>query len=281
MHPFQIPFTRTGKLISMLSATSLLLSMISCGTQIGHTGDPAEFYGLLINSDPSSDLLGGIRLESGEAVSLYGRFNEDGSIQELEEVVYEDEVGQLTSLQFVSGRPSLALLPDGSRIEITYEEVTSTRLKGVVTLVVGPTSEVYEAPFDVDLELGLAQLAQMVEDLTGGSVDISEEFGAPSSTARLVGPETAGKDALVRQQLGLGHLMFAAIVAGAGFVMVCSLAQMMDALAVAVQDSVRPVIIAVFLPLIIMGEVCRLAATQPWIAINVEVRPNYLPPRRR
>lgn len=59
------------------------------------------------------------------------------------------------------------------------------------------------------------------------------------------------------------------------------LAQMMDALVVAVQDSVRPVIIAVFLPLIIMGEVCRLAVTQPWVTINVEIRPIYLPPRRR
>jgi hypothetical protein len=280
MRLFQLPFTRPGKLISMLATASLMFSMTACGTHVDYTGDPADFHGLFINSDVSSSLLGGIRLKSGESLSLYGRFNTDGSIQELEEVVHEDELGQLTSLQFVSGRPSLALLHDGSRIEITYEQVSSTRLKGLVKLLIGPTGEEFEAPFDVDLELALAQVAQMVEDLTGGAVDIDDDSGASAATARLTEPTSATKDTLARQQLGLGALMFAAIIAGAGFVMVCSMAQMMDSLVVVVQASMRPVIIAIFMPLIIMGEICRLATSQPWITINVDVRPIYLPPRR-
>jgi hypothetical protein len=273
-----MPFTPAGKVASAITMAALVFSMTSCGTQVGPPDDLSEFYGLIINSDVSSNLLGGIRLESGETVSLYGRFNADGGIQELEEVVYADAQGQESSLQFASGRPILALLHDGSRVDVTYDEVTPTRLTGIVKVFIAGTGETHEAPFEVDLEIALAQLAEMVEDLTGGGVQIAEQAGA-STTARLADTMAMSKNGDVRQQIGLGHLLFGAIIAGAGFLMVCSMVQMMDAMLLVVEASMHVMIVAIFMPLIIMGEICRLAAGEPWITIDIEIRPSWLPAR--
>lgn len=278
MHPFRMPFTPAGKLITAITLAALVFSLASCGTQGILPNDPSQFYGLIINSDVSSNLLGGIRLASGEGVSLYGRFNADGSIRELEEVVYEDAQGRTSSLQFASGRPVLALLHDGSRVEVTYNEVTPTRLTGVVKVFAADSGDIYESPFEIDLEMALAQLAQMVEDLTGGAVQIDEQSGASDPTARLAKGMLAGKSD-ARHQLGLGHLLFGAIIAGAGFLMVCSMAQMMDAVLLVVDAGMKAVVVAIFAPLIIMGEICRLAATEPWITIDIEIGVSWLPGR--
>lgn len=279
MHPFRMPFTPKGKVVSLGSIAAFLFSMTSCGTQLDPPDDLSKFRGLLINTDINSDLLGGIRLASGESVSLYGRFKPDGNIEELQEVVYSDAEGRTSSLQFVSGRPALAVLHDGSRLEVTYEEVNADRLKGVVDLTAA-TGETYRAPFDVDLKMALSELAGTIEDLTGGAVQIDELTGASDPTARLALPLGDAKDDQSRQQLQVGYLLFGAMIAGAGFLMVCTMAQMMEAVVAVIEVSMRPIVIAIFMPLIIMGEICRLAATEPWITIDVEIRPAYLPARR-
>lgn len=279
MRPFRMPFTRIGRIVSGLCATALVFSLASCGGQIDFGGDPSQFFGLIINADTSGNLLGGIRLESGESISLYGTFNPDGSIKEVEEVVLEDSDGHTSSLQFESGRPVLALLHDGSRIDITYDEVSSTRLTGTVKVFAAANGQTYEVPFDVDLGLALAQLGQLVEDLTGGAVQIDETGGATDSTAKSVAGAQSAKSTEVRQQLGLGHLLFAGILAGAGYLMLCTMAQVMDTVLASVEVTVRPVVVAVFLPIILMSEICRMAVTQPLIVIDIELQPTYLPGR--
>lgn len=278
MRPLQMPFSGVGKVISVVTASALLFGVISCGAPLDPGTDPSTFHGLIINADVSSNLLGGIRLATGESVALYGTFNPDGSIRELEEVVLEDADGRTSSLQFASGRPVLALLHDGSRIDVTYNQVTSSRLQGQVKVFAAANGQTYEVPFDVDLQVALAQLGHIVEDLTGGAVQINDKAGASDASARLL-TDGPGKNADVRQQLGLGHLLFAGILAGAGFLVLCTMAQVMDAVLVAVELAMRPVVVAIFLPLLLIGEICRLAATEPLIVIDIELRPSYLPGR--
>lgn len=277
MRIFRIPFTKAGKVVSGVSIAALMLSLASCGGQI--TGDPSTFFGLIINADTSSNLLGGIRLASGETVSLYGTFNDDGSIAEVDEVVLEDSDGNTSSLQFESGRPVLALLHDGSRIDITYDEVSSSRLTGSVKVFAAANGQTYDVPFDVDLELALAQLGQLVEDVTGGAVQIDENDGAADTTAKSVVDLKTAKSTEVRQQLGLGHLLFAGILAGAGYLMLATMAQVMDTVLASVEVTVQPVIVAVFLPIILMSEICRMAITQPLLVVDIELQPAYLPGR--
>jgi len=260
---------------------ALVFSLASCGMPSDFVGDPDKFFGLLINSDPESDLLAGIRRESGESVSVFGRTLADGS-PDIQEVVYEDAQGRAGSLRFESGFPVVALLDDGSRLDITYEQKDTTRLKGTVKAFVASTGETHESAFDVDLQMALAQLAQTVEDLTGGAVQVAENSGATAPDARSAGldGQSPRKSDQSRHQL-VGQLMFVGILTGAGFLMVCAMTQMMEAMLAVATATTQAVIITLFMPFIIMGEICRTAAAPPGIFIDVEVPPYYLPPRHQ
>ncbi len=282
---FKLPFTNTGKCISGLMCLSLLsgtfLSLSCGGLPISTSSDPSKYVGLLVNSNIDSNFLGGMRGEDGTSLSLYGRFNDDGSIADLQEIVFQYEDG-VASLQLDSGRPSLATLPDGSTITITYGDQTGDlRLQGTVDVALASDGQTYSIPFDVDLQDTLDEVAQRVSDLTNGAIVIDTSRGEANVVADETTSRTA-KSAQIRQQLGLGVLLFAAIVGVSGMVLVSSMSGMMEAASEDNQviSGTEASILAVFLPFILMGELCRMAVASFPLTIEVEITPDYLPHRQ-
>ncbi|MBI4579773.1 MAG: hypothetical protein HY718_08730 [Planctomycetes bacterium] len=285
MRWFRLPHTGLGNCVSGLMGLALVsgpLISVSCNGVGDFAGDPSRFLGLLVNTDVTSNFLGGIQLETGEKLSLFGRFKSTGEVDELQEVVYEDAEGRTSTLAFDGGLPSEAALHDGSTITITYEQADVNRLKGVVKVVVAGGGDSFQVPFDVDLGLALNQLGQMLSDLTGGAVQIAPDSGAVSPTARAVAPaaDRAAKNSEVRQQDVIVPILVGLTVAATGFVVVSAMTQMLDAMRLAVEATTQAVVIAIFAPFIIIGEICRLAATRPLLTIDVQVSPSYLPGRR-
>lgn len=269
MHWMRMPYTANGKWFSGLTILAIIMSTTACDvTQIDDPADLADTFGLIVNSDTSSNLLGGLRQENGQSVYLYGQFADDGSIQEVEEIVYQDEDGKVSSLKFESGRPSRALMHDGSTIDITYEIVESDRLKGQVDIVVASNGQQYVAPFDIDLQATAAQLAQIVDDVTGGAIQVSSDENT-TGAARPIDAASAGKQG--KKQLGVVAVaVIAALVTATGFLITASMSQIMAQMSEFVSETIMGVMIVIFLPFIIMGEICRSAILRPQFTIDLE-----------
>lgn len=291
MKLFGLPRTNAGRFFSFVLCVAVALATsagIACLPVSASDVDPSEFYGLLLNADISSNFLGGIRLADGRSLSLFGRFAANGEIAELQEIAYEDVDGGVTSLTLESGKPVSAVVADGTTVGITYEQADADRLAGVVRIVSAADGKTTEVPFDVDLAAALDQIAQTVSDLTDGAVQLSPEKGEGADAARsVVKTDVAAKNAKSaknadgRQQVGfLVATAIAATVAVTGLVIVQAMSQIMEAVLVAVAASIQLTIIAIFTPLILLGEICRLALFQPQLQIEVEFTPAYLPSRR-
>jgi hypothetical protein len=249
---------------------ALVCAPVSCTLPSVNLGD-GDAFGMLINSNTASNVLGGIQLRDGRSAYLYGSFAEDGSVQELTEAVIEEADGGMSSLKFENGRPAKAVTSGGSTVDITYEEATAQRLKGEVVVFVASNGETLTLPFDIDLEKAAAEIAQIVEDLTGVEISEAEPPEEPEDIeqARLI---TSGGVKSDRAEVGVAvGLLMAFTFATAGFLLVTVMTQMMQAIALAVAATLQALIYAIFLPFIILGELMRMAVTQPLLTINVEV----------
>jgi len=236
--------------------------------------------GFLFNSDINSNILGGIRLENGSSVYVYGTRNEDGSFKEITGAVIQDLNGQEASVTFENGLPKNATSFDGSTIEMTYEEVSVTRLKGHVDIhftdpevAEGERDQSFD--FDVDLEEAAAELARHVQELLGLSISPEEP---PDSDARVRLPDASslppGKDADNAQFiLGLMVLPFQMAFVSIGFGCIQVMTQLVACLVGTIVEfalTLTAVIIsAVFSPFIIMCDMMRMAFILAPIQINI------------
>lgn len=292
MRARSLPYTIPGQWVTCLTIVSLIIAPFGCDTaQLlsglfpdtgGSSGSNTNPYGLLINTDTSSNILGGVRLRDGRSVLVYGTFNSDGSIREVTGAAIRDASGQEAGISFENGRPKKGWAFDGSMIEFAYDEVSADRLKGSVKIYFADADTTETIPFDVDLLAAAAELEKIASEL--GGITISEK-DPPSEKTIQTAKAALGSDGLDktdRNQLAIILIpMFAAVYAVVGYVMVWVMVQVMQAVMTAVVASVVAVtaamVVAVFSPFIIMGEVLRLAAEQPVVQIGFgELEPGVI-----
>lgn len=267
----KLPYTIAGEWIATLTAVALLIAPTGCqladiiiGPIPGDTDNP---FGLLVNTDTSSNMLGAIRLDDGRTAMLYGTFNEDGTVRTVTGAAFRDENGQTAGITFENSRPKKGVGFDGSTIEFEYDEVTTERLKGRVILTPADTGTAETVEFDVDLQAAAEQLAQMAADLAG--LDISETE-PPDGAAKKIIPSD---DKRGGQEVGfvLGMTMTIVFIV-LGYVMVAVMVQAMQAAIIAAAAAsiavTQAVIVAAFSPFILMGDVMRLSADQQSISVS-------------
>lgn len=93
----QTPTPLWRQWVAMLAGVSLIIAPFGCQTvQLvdADATDGDSLFGLLVNTNTDSNVLGGVRLESGESVFVYGQFAADGSIEEIFGAVFRNAQGQ-------------------------------------------------------------------------------------------------------------------------------------------------------------------------------------------
>jgi len=256
--------------VAMVAGVSLIIAPFGCQTvQLagGEATDGDGLFGLLVNTNTNSNVLGGVKLASGESVFVYGQFADDGSIEEIFGAVLRNAQGQEAVIVLDQGRPTLARGFDGSTIEFTYDQVSSERLTGHVDVFFAEDGSRETIAFDVDLNATAEQLVQTVSDLTG--VDLTEwwtDVSARTTSSALPASET-------RRALGgvVQALLFGATFAFAGYAVLAVMTQVMEAVMLSVSVVAAAVIASVFLPFVLLGDILRTSGDLPAFSIDFDL----------
>jgi len=256
--------------VAMLAGVSLIIAPFGCQTgQLvsGNAADGDSLFGLLVNTNTDSNVLGGVKLESGESVFVYGRFGDDGSIEEIFGAVFRNAQGQEAVVALDQGRPTLARGFDGSTIEFTYDQVSSERLTGHVDVFFADDGSRETIAFDVDLNAAIEELVQTVNDLTG--VDLTEwwtDANARTTSSALPAGEARRALAGVWQAL-----LFGATFAFVGYAVLAVMTQVMEVVMLSVSVVAAAVIASVFLPFVLLGEILRTSGDLPTSFIDFDL----------
>ena len=256
--------------VAALASVSLIIAPFGCQTvQLvgGDATDGDSVFGLLVNTNTDSNVLGGVKLASGESVFVYGQFADDGSIEEIFGAVLRDSQGQEAVIVLEQGRPTVARGFDGSTIEFTYDQVSSERLTGHVDLYFAEDGARETILFDVDLNATAEQLVQTVNDLTG--VNLTQwwtDVSARTTSSTLPASEARRALAGVLQALLLG-----ATFAFAGYAVLAVMTQVMEAVMLSVSVVAAAVIASVFLPFVLLGEILRTSGDLPASFIDFDL----------
>jgi len=283
-----MPFTIAGQWVTGLTtvafiiATTEVLTMTGCsGTSIDLSGGGSsdgieDQFGVIVNTDPTKDLIGGVRMRDGQSVYAFGRFNPDGSVADVTSAVFQNADGQIAKLFLESGRPVRGVGFDGTTIEIAYTEVSTERLKGTATYLPAGESPA-TVDFDIDLQKTGADVAALVKDLTGLQISTDEPPAEPDPTASTI-KAVAGVNARVAdggataRRAVLALVLVPIFVAITGFAIVTAFSQIANAF-MAVGSAFM---IAFMLPFIIMGNIMRAAVGMPLVEIQYDSQGPYL-----
>lgn len=301
MNAARLPHTTLGYVVTGLLTSIQMIGVVGCSTALNPADfNPANPLGLFVNRGGAGGLLGTIRLPNGRAAFLFGSVFDSGLIREIDGAVLVDENGKEASAVFDNGFIQSAEAFDGSTLSMQYDEISTRRVKGRANLnfaaVPEPDRE-QSIPFDIDLEQTARDLAAEVRELFGIEISDSEppedplgkskqldaEISAASPSPLSASGESA-KD-LARQQLILIFAQFhAAAFAALGFIMVeilTSIVPILFELTVAVVSAItQAVVIAMFTPFILLGELMRVAVFQPLYVVNIDIDLNLSVPRR-
>lgn len=268
MSLMRMPFTIAGEWISGITVVAFFIAGTGCaGVDLPTGSGDGDGYGLIVNTDTSKDLIGGVRTRTSGSVFAFGRFNPNGSIAEVTSVVFENDAGQKATLYFKFGWPSRAVGFDGSVLTIDYDEVSAQRLSGQATFTpAGAAAQSWE--FDIDLQQTAAQIADLVEDLTG--IEITNQNPPnPASSQPADGDKTMVANKGGRSDSSILVIVIVPIVLVlTGFAIHISLGQMLKSF-VETADAVGEALMIAFLtPFILMGNLMRLALGQPLVTIS-------------
>jgi hypothetical protein len=230
-------------------------------------GNDGDLFGAIVNRDASTDLLGGVRLPSGEAVYAFGTLNPNGTVGEVTSAVYQNADGQVAKLFFESGRPVQAVGFDGATLTISYTSVTPQRLAGTATYTPADGAPVL-VNFDVDLEKAAADVAAEVQALFG--IKTSADAPPPPPT----GTESDGEGGVkartiegdVQTKSAVAIVLMPVFIAITGFSIVLVVSQIAKSF-VAVGNVV---VLAFLTPFILMGNLMRAALGQPLVTIDYD-----------
>ena len=246
MSLMRLPRTIAGRYVSGTSMVAIIAA--GCGTfTLPGLGGSGDIVGTFVNGNKSTDLIGGVRLKSGEAVFSFGHWLSDGSVGEVSSIVYHNREGQDSTLYLDSGRPSRLLGADGSRLEILYQEVSAQRLKGEVTLTpAGQSPQIY--PFDIDLQKTAQEVSALIQQLTG--IQVSTAAPPDSGTTTVT-----SKPAETDKAAGAAHLavLVPVIFVVTGFTLNLILGQLLNAILITADALVKSVTVAILTPFILMG----------------------------
>ncbi len=271
MSLMRMPFTIAGRWVTGLTLVAFVAATTGCGgitlPVIGDGGGGStNDYGVIVNTDISQDLIGGVRMKSGEAVYAFGRFNADGTVAEVTSAVYQDAEGRVATLYLESGRPTRAVGFDGATVEISYTDVSAQRLAGTATYTPAGGAPA-SVDFDIDLQRTAAEVAAQVESLTGLQISTeappSEPSGAGVSDGGGTNARTAGAAAGVKSHL-VGLVLVPVFIAITGFAIVLAVSQIAQAF-VAVGNAL---VVVFLMPFIVMGNIMRAAVGMPLITIQ-------------
>lgn len=289
MPPMKLP-TAISRVVMAFACSVLLVGPAGCQTNLFNIGAPGtpNPFGLLINTDLGSDLLGAVRLNNGDNVFLYGKFLDSGLIERIDGASYRNANGQVAKVELANGLVTKATSFDGSSISMTYDEISTERLKGTVTLNfagIAGDDATQTIPFDIDLAQAAADVAAEIQDFLG--IDVSSTTPPPNPVGKVrlpdvhKGQKTSNPDQVA--QLILAFVSFhRAAFAAIGYVIVEIMGGIINVMAnvlVGVVAAVtQAVVVAMFTPFILMGEVLRVAVLQPVYTVDLNVDLNLNPP---
>lgn len=288
----RMPHTIPGQLLTAPLAAVMILGSVGCNGLIANLppGAAINTFGLFLNTDTSSDVIGALRLANGQSVFVFGSFQPDGRVREITGAVLRDDQGQEAEVTFENGLLKSASSFDGSTLNLTYDEVSIQRLRGRADLFLAqvPAPDQNQTiNFDVDVQQAAADLAQSVMDLTGVNVSEAEPPEDPLATpkARQADPSPAGANKADQSAQVIIFAVFqASAFAAIGFVMVQVMARLVSVMVNLVVGLVkaitRTIVLVVLTPFIIMGDVLRVAIVQPIITIDFNLDLNILIPPR-
>lgn len=288
----RMPYSIPGQLLTAPLAAVMILGSVGCNGLITNLppGAAGSTFGLFLNTDTSSDVIGTVRLANGQSVFVFGSFEPDGRVREITGAVLRDDQGQEAEVTFENGLLKSAGSFDGSTLNLTYDEVSTQRLKGradVFLAQVAPPDQNQTIDFDVDLQQAAADLAQSVADLTGLNVSEAEPPEDPLATTkpRQADPSPAGANKADQSaQVIIFAIFQASAFAAIGFVMVQVMARLVSVMVNLVVGLVvaitRTIVLAVLTPFIIMGDILRVAIVQPIITIDFDLDLDILIPSR-
>jgi hypothetical protein len=279
----KLPHSIGGQFITALLGGIMILGGPGCQTVQMDGQDNVDLTnptGFLINTDSAAKVLGGLRLVDGKSAFAYGTFKEDGTIETLDAAVLRDADGNEASAVFgqYSGKTLLksATSFDGSRVDVTYDTVTDTRLAGHIDMKFAQLDETHTIAFDVDLLEALAELARKIEEMTGIQISTNPLPDDPE-TGKLI---KAALDAGALDKYGAqSPLAFSLFVfsfqygfASCGFFLVKLMGRLMEAMIHfylnLVVAATRVMVVAFCTPFIIMGEMMRVVFDHPVFVFN-------------
>lgn len=239
-----------------LTCYSLVIAPFGCQLQgvgsardvLGSAADTIR-TGLFINQDSDDPLLMAGRNANGDAFFVFGTRNADGGLEEIESISVRTAAGEEAFITFESGRPVHVQGPDGSYVHISYQEVSAQRLTADVELYDATTTEKHTFQVDIDLEQTAAQIAERVREVTGRELE----------TTALLADELPGKEGRQQVRITIFSPWYAAfvlpLVATIGL-MTIVLGQVLVAIYAAVLVTLEAVLLAVFMPLFLIAEIC-------------------------
>jgi hypothetical protein len=262
-----------------LTCFSLMIAPFGCRLQSsapaddltgsgGAGGSSGLTAGLFIESDfAAAHLLGGRNAE-GDSFFVYGTRDSQGNLQEVQSILVRTVDGQESFLAFESGRPVHARGPDGSYVHVTYGEVSAERVTATVVLYNAATGEKQTYPVEIDLRQTAAQVAELVRNVTGQELETVSEAdarAAAGASAKPLDQQGGEQDARPLGKLSgqervritifspLFSIFVVPLVALVALTTVI-LGQILVALYALVAAAVQAVLLAVFAPLFLIGE---------------------------
>jgi len=240
---------------SAIACVSVFLApMLGCGGTIdlgdlddldlGNLGGSANTGLFIEEGGTTSGLLGAAKNAQGDTFFVFGVRASDGQLQEVNSILVEESDGAESFVTFESGRPVHAQGPAGSYAHAVYTSVTSTSLAGTATVKNAETGQTQELDFSVDLQRGLDDLSQQIEDATGQSLNFSSVVdGSTIETGK------AMQRGLRITILPLYGLFVIPMVAAMGLMMII-FSQLMIAMFVVIA---KTLVVAIFRPMFVIG----------------------------
>jgi len=263
-----------------LSSYAILVAPFGCQLQADLAGDPTgnsggnsgggsslntKSAGLFLNEDTSDPLIVAGRNAAGDAFFVYGTRQDDGAVGEVTSILLKTVAGEESLIAFVLGRPVLLKGPDGSYLKITYDEVSPDRLAATAEIYDASNGTTETTSAEVDLHKTAEQVAQVVEQLTGQTLAVPTvpPAGTAKWQARALGPLLSAL--VVIPMVLLTNLMI--VIVGQ------MMAEIMDAMAEAVQAAVIVACSPLFLFAGLLGEVTVEVDSVPLVDIFIDLPP--------
>ena len=289
MRLFHFPYSIPGQWVTGITILSLVLAPSACNSLSPQSLAPGAVIpglGVILNSNPANNVLGGVRTDQGD-VFVYGTLRDDGNIAEIQGIVLRNSKGEEANIKLVLGRPAHAQAFDGSTVDVTYDEVSSERLKGHVDVFLAARNDRQTIPFDLDYRAAASQLADIVKKYL--NIDISRDPppSAPPQNIRVINlDDPLGAKAEARSSFVAAFAaLYISAFAFTGFVIVLVMAQIMqfviDFYVALLTAAVVTSLTLVFGPFIIMGNILRSAFQLPAFQIDLSLEiPGFNVPRQ-